>query len=150
MQHMTKATGSRAAHSSPPPALTVRFRVGPGRAVISLDGEIDLATAGRVRDALSECHRAGATTLAVDVTGVTFCGVTGLNVFLAADRRATAGGGSLQLLHPSRSLLRVLAITETTWLLFSDRPSDHTTRAAGRPGNLLSPTRPLTSATAGG
>ncbi|MFJ7272634.1 STAS domain-containing protein [Streptomyces sp. NPDC099050] len=87
------------------------------RASIILAGELDLATAPLVRAALEGCAREGIHTIDVDVSALTFCDVSGLNVFLAAARAAAAAGGSLRLHHPGRALARLLDLTGAGFLL---------------------------------
>ncbi|MPY58350.1 STAS domain-containing protein [Streptomyces spongiae] len=89
------------------------------RALITLAGEIDLATAPLVREALAECLRDGIRSIDVDLTAVTFCDAGGLNAFLMASRLATDAGRTLRLHHPSQSVARVIEITGSGFLLHS-------------------------------
>jgi anti-sigma B factor antagonist len=79
---------------------------------MSVAGEIDLYTAPRLH---SELMRAlGASTpvqLVVDMAGVEFCDSTGMNVLLAAQRRAREAGGDLQLASPRPAIKKVLQVT---------------------------------------
>ncbi|MFD0573458.1 STAS domain-containing protein [Kitasatospora gansuensis] len=87
------------------------------RASVMLAGELDLATVPLVRAALESCAREGIHTIDVDVSALTFCDVSGLNVFLAAARAAAAAGGSLRLHHPRRALARLLDLSGAGFLL---------------------------------
>ncbi|WP_406727064.1 STAS domain-containing protein [Streptomyces sp. GD-15H] len=87
------------------------------RALITLAGEIDLATAPLVRAALAACLRDGIRTVDVDLTAVTFCDASGLNAFLTAHRLAIAAGTTLQLHHPPQNTARVIEITGSGFLL---------------------------------
>ena len=49
--------------------------------------------------------------LGVDMTGVEFCDSTGMNVLLAAQRRAREDGGDLQLAAPRSAVRKVLQVT---------------------------------------
>lgn len=87
------------------------------KASIILAGELDLATAPLVRAALEGCAREGIHTIDVDVSALTFCDVSGLNVFLTAARAAEVAGGSLRLHHPGRALARLLDLSGSGFLL---------------------------------
>ncbi|MFF4273465.1 STAS domain-containing protein [Streptomyces sp. NPDC001536] len=87
------------------------------RALITLAGEIDLATAPLVRTALAACVSDGIRTVDVDLTAVTFCDVSGLNAFLAASRLATEAGATLRLHYPPPVLARMIEITGAGFLL---------------------------------
>ena len=71
---------------------------------MSVAGEIDLYTAPRLHSelmtALSAATPGAPLHLVVDMTGVEFCDSTGMNVLLAAHRRAREDGGDLQLAAP--------------------------------------------------
>ncbi|MER7185893.1 STAS domain-containing protein [Streptomyces hyaluromycini] len=87
------------------------------RALITLVGEIDLATAPQVSEALAECLSDGILGIDVDLTAVTFCDVSGLNAFLAAFRLVTDAGTALQLHYPSQAMARIIEITGSGFLL---------------------------------
>ncbi|MER6960125.1 MULTISPECIES: STAS domain-containing protein [unclassified Streptomyces] len=89
------------------------------RALITLAGEIDLATAPLVRQALAECLPDGISSIDVDLTAVTFCDASGLNAFLMASRLATDAGMTLRLHHPPQCMTRVIEITGSGFLLHS-------------------------------
>ncbi|WP_020129269.1 STAS domain-containing protein [Streptomyces sp. 303MFCol5.2] len=94
------------------------------RALITLAGEIDLATAPLVRTALAECQSDGIRSIDVDLTAVTFCDVSGLNTFLLAYRFATEADRTLRLHHPPQSMTRVIEITGSRFLLHSFPAAD--------------------------
>ncbi|MFJ1808749.1 MULTISPECIES: STAS domain-containing protein [unclassified Streptomyces] len=89
------------------------------RALITLAGEIDLATAPQVRKALAECLSDGIRSIDVDLTAVTFCDAGGLNAFLLASRFATETDRTLRLHHPPQSMARIIEITGSGFLLHS-------------------------------
>jgi anti-sigma B factor antagonist len=79
---------------------------------MSVAGEIDLYTAPRLHSELMSAL--GASTpvqLVVDMAGVEFCDSTGMNVLLAAQRRAREAGGDLQLASPRPAIKKVLQVT---------------------------------------
>lgn len=87
------------------------------RALITLAGEIDPATAPQVRAALERCLSDGITTIDVDLTTVGRCDGSGLRVFLDASRHASGADASLRLHHPSPQTARLLADTGSDLLL---------------------------------
>jgi anti-sigma B factor antagonist len=79
---------------------------------MSVAGEIDLYTAPKLHSALMSTLAAGAPVqLVVDMAGVEFCDSTGMNVLLAAQRRAREVGGDLQLASPRPAIKKVLQVT---------------------------------------
>lgn len=101
------------------PQLKIRRHDRGTRALIILEGEIDLATVPLVREALAECLRDGVRGIDVDLAAVLFCDVSGLNAFLSASRLATVAGRTLRLHHPSPSMVRIIEITGSGFLLHS-------------------------------
>jgi anti-sigma B factor antagonist len=82
------------------------------QAIMSVAGEIDLYTAPRLHSELMSALAASAPLrLTVDMAGVEFCDSTGMNVLLAAQRRARESGGDLQLASPRPAIRKVLQVT---------------------------------------
>lgn len=82
------------------------------RTVLSVRGEIDLYTAPRLHGELVSALTCGAAQrLVVDMSGVEFCDSTGMNVLLAAHRRAREQGGDLELAGPRRTVRKILQVT---------------------------------------
>lgn len=101
----------------PLPQLNVYRHDRGTRALITLAGEIDLATAPQVSEALAACLSDGVRSIDVDLTAVTFCDASGLNAFLMTSRLATGAGRTLRLHHPSPTMARVIEITGCGFLL---------------------------------
>lgn len=83
-----------------------------GAAVLSLSGELDIATTAELSRCMAEAI--AVTTpprVVVDMKGVAFCDSSGLSVLLSALAGAEAAGGTLVLsdLHPR--IARVLNVT---------------------------------------
>ncbi|MFI6009628.1 STAS domain-containing protein [Streptomyces sp. NPDC051243] len=117
----------------PLPQLNVHRHDHATRALITLAGEIDLATAPLVDAALAACLRDGIRTADVDLRAVTFCDASGLNALLTASRIATDAGTTLQLHNPTPALARVIEITGSGFLLHDPhavRPPSSRVRAA--------------------
>jgi anti-sigma B factor antagonist len=82
------------------------------QAIMSVAGEIDLYTAPRLHSELMSALAASTPLrLTVDMAGVEFCDSTGMNVLLAAQRRARESGGDLQLASPRPAIRKVLQVT---------------------------------------
>lgn len=86
---------------------------------VFVDGELDLRTAPLLAAALSDAARS----ICIDVSGVEFCDVTGINVILEADQRVSAAGHRLLLIGVPpqlRHLLRVLALDDALTVELGD------------------------------
>jgi anti-sigma B factor antagonist len=106
--------------------LRVSSRPDGDRAVLSLAGEIDLYTAPRLQAELGAALAAGdPPRLVVDMSGVEFCDSTGMNVLLAAHRRASEQGGEFALAAPRPPVRKILQVTglETVFTVHDDLPA---------------------------
>jgi anti-sigma B factor antagonist len=91
--------------------------------IVALAGEIDLYTAPRLQSELAAALASGEPSrLVVDMSAVEFCDSTGMNVLLAAHRRATEQGGSLELGAPRPAVRKILQVTglETVFAVLED------------------------------
>jgi anti-sigma B factor antagonist len=79
--------------------------------VLTVAGEVDLYTAPRLKERLSELTGSGRSRLAVDLQGVEFMDSTGLGVLIGALKRCKEAGGTLALVGPREPVVKVLAIT---------------------------------------
>jgi anti-sigma B factor antagonist len=87
-------------------------------AILSVGGEVDLATAPQLHAKLMELvevKEAGG--VVVDLTPVVFMDSTGLTVLLAGHRRAQAHGHTIRLVCPEGPVLRILRLTGTDKVL---------------------------------
>jgi anti-anti-sigma factor len=80
-------------------------------AVVRVEGEIDLDSAGELSEAALAAMQEIGPSLVLDLSGVTFMDSTGLKVLLAVHKRAELAGGRLVLAAPTRSVNRVVSIT---------------------------------------
>lgn len=80
--------------------------------VVAVRGEIDVATAPRLRDQLVRPDVAGARKVVVDLTGVSFVDSTALGVLVGAYRRLRESGGELRLVVTEPRILKVFEITD--------------------------------------
>lgn len=70
-----------------------------------------------MRTALVQCLRDGIRTLDIDLTPVSFCDCSGLNVFLHVAQKAAEVGATLRLHHPPPTLGLILDLTGAQFLL---------------------------------
>jgi anti-anti-sigma factor len=78
--------------------------------LISLRGEIDYATAPRLRERLLGLLQPGVRLVIFDLSGVSFCDASGLGVLVASHRRATMLGLTLRLTALRPRTARLLRI----------------------------------------
>lgn len=91
-------------------ALIVAVRRQLGHVVVTVIGEIDIATAAQLRNRLAGPVGDGQQVI-VDLSGVGFIDAAGLGVLARAAAQAAVRGGGLQLAAARRSVRRVLAVT---------------------------------------
>lgn len=91
--------------------LKVSSRSHDDHTVVTAGGEIDLYTAPRLQAEFASALRDGPARIVVDLSGVEFCDSTGMNVLLAALKRARERGGSLELAGPRPAVRKILEVT---------------------------------------
>jgi anti-sigma B factor antagonist len=85
-----------------------------GAAVVRVSGELDLATAPRLEEALAE---QAADPVVVDLSDCTFLDSAGMGVLLASTRALRESGRSLRVATADPRILRVLEITAVDTLI---------------------------------
>jgi anti-sigma B factor antagonist len=93
-------------------ALTIRIRREPGCVIVTVAGEIDIATVGRLRERLTALTARGLPLIA-DLDQVSFIDATGLGTLAGAARQAAEHGVSLHVVcdqPQTRRLFRVTAL----------------------------------------
>jgi anti-sigma B factor antagonist len=85
-----------------------------GAAVVYVSGELDLASAPRLQEALADLV---ADPVVVDLSECTFLDSAGMGVLLASARRLSDSGRSLRVAADNPSILRVLEITAVDTLI---------------------------------
>ncbi|MFI6602381.1 STAS domain-containing protein [Nonomuraea sp. NPDC050536] len=80
--------------------------------VLSISGELDLATAQALRDIVLDALARHESTLVLDLSGVRFCDVVGLGVLRACAADAASSGGRLVLVGVPQQVRRVIEISE--------------------------------------
>ena len=82
-----------------------------GIPVVSVSGEVDVATAPTLRDRLQAEVAQDHSTIVVDLIDVTFLDSTALGVLVGALKRCRDAGGDLRLVAREPRVLKVLEIT---------------------------------------
>ncbi|MGD9958536.1 anti-sigma factor antagonist [Nocardioides sp.] len=91
--------------------LTLATQVVEGATIVVVGGEIDVYTAPRLRDKITELVGDGVHTLIIDMEAVEFLDSTGLGVLVGGLKKVRAHGGSLQLICTQERLLKIFRIT---------------------------------------
>jgi anti-anti-sigma factor len=82
-----------------------------GQVTISLKGELDLSSVGKVQEALRRVEAEGPALLILDLSNLTFLDSTGLRAVVTADERARENGRRLVVVRGPDAVQRVFAIT---------------------------------------
>jgi anti-sigma B factor antagonist len=91
--------------------LTLATRELGGRTVVSVGGEIDVYTAPRLRDTITELVAQGVHHIVIDMEGVEFLDSTGLGVLVGGLKKVRTHDGSLELVCTQERLLKIFRIT---------------------------------------
>lgn len=91
--------------------LTLATRDVDGRVVIGVAGEIDVYSAPKLRDRLSDLVGEGAYDLIIDMEGVEFIDSTGLGVLVGGLKKVRSHDGGLKLVCTQDRLLKIFQIT---------------------------------------
>jgi len=84
---------------------------GDGNQVVSVTGELDIATAEQAYLYISDVIDAWPAPVSVDLSGLTFCDASGLGVLARVARHARQAGRQLKLIAARPSLLKIMRIT---------------------------------------
>ena len=82
-----------------------------GTHVVSVRGEVDLATGPEFERALGAVPEEGVASVIVDLTDCSFMDSTGLHLLSRAQRRFDSAGGRVAVVSENRSVLRVFRLT---------------------------------------
>lgn len=83
-----------------PDLLSVRITRNENAVVLTLVGELDLATGGRVKDALDELQDAPPARLVIDLSQLSFLDSTGLAMLVGLERRCRENGTPILEIRP--------------------------------------------------
>jgi anti-sigma B factor antagonist len=98
-----------------------------GWAVLAVSGEVDVATAPRLRKRLVGLVGEGRTRIVVDLEKVDFIDSTGLGVLVGALKRVRTNEGDLALVCTGPRILKVFEITGLTKVFTIHRTVDEAT-----------------------
>ena len=84
---------------------------GDGNQIISVTGELDVATADQAYIYISDVIDAWPVPVSVDLSGLTFCDASGLGALARVARHARQAGRQLRLTAARPSLLKIMRIT---------------------------------------
>jgi anti-sigma B factor antagonist len=105
-------TAERAKPAAEPAQLELSCRTGSnGYQIVSVAGELDIATAELAYSYLSEVIDGRPAPVTVDLSGLTFCDASGLGALARAARYARQKGRQLALASARPSLLKIMRIT---------------------------------------
>ncbi len=79
--------------------------------MLKLDGEVDIYTAGKLREAVNDAVEEGQYRIAVDLAEMEFMDSSGLGVLIAALKRLKENEGELLLVSPRDQMRRILKLT---------------------------------------
>jgi anti-sigma B factor antagonist len=89
----------------------VEVRSEDHRTVISVSGELDLASSPALEEELERVAKSDATVIVVDLSELEFMDSTGLSVLVRAHQRAEENGRRLGLVNGSQQVQRLLTLT---------------------------------------
>jgi anti-anti-sigma factor len=84
---------------------------GDGNQIISVTGELDIATAEQAYTYISDMIDTWPAPVSVDLSGLTFCDASGLGALARTARHARQAGRQLRLTAARPSLLKIMRIT---------------------------------------
>ena len=94
--------------------LSLETRDVDGRTIVAVGGEIDVYTAPKLRDRITELVADGVYDLVIDMEAVEFLDSTGLGVLVGGLKRVRAHEGSLRLVCTQERILKIFRITGLT------------------------------------
>jgi anti-sigma B factor antagonist len=117
------AGGAEQCSAGPPAPFHLEVRRAHPRAQLRVSGELDIATAAQLDDALAALLGDGHRYLRLDLSELTFMDVSGLRVLLRVHRALAAGRGLLILAGPGRAVRLLLRASGTDQVLLVDDAS---------------------------
>jgi anti-sigma B factor antagonist len=94
--------------------LSLQTREVDSRTIVAVGGEIDVYTAPKLRDKITELVGEGHHQLVIDMENVDFLDSTGLGVLVGGLKRVRAHEGSLRLVCTQERILKIFRITGLT------------------------------------
>ena len=90
-----------------------------GHAVIAMRGDLDLATVDRVVGYVTDVIDRHDGPVSADLGGVAFCDACGLGALIRIAAYADQAGRQLEMIRPSRALVKIMRITGVDQLLLA-------------------------------
>jgi anti-sigma B factor antagonist len=78
--------------------------------IISLNGELDIASASQLEERINALVAGGRNRLVVNLADLIFCDSTGIGALVRGNTACLERGGYLRLAAPNRNITRVLAV----------------------------------------
>jgi anti-sigma B factor antagonist len=100
-----------------PGPFELRDAVCDGRHTLALYGELDIVSAGELKDMLLEISRDGTSGVTLDLSGLTFMDSTGLYMVLFAQELTRRHGCDFSLIPGSPQIQRVFELTSLLGVL---------------------------------
>jgi anti-sigma B factor antagonist len=97
--------------------VTLEPGAGPGQAVVSVTGDVDMHSQARLRDVLTEAIMAPVRRIVLDLSGVEFMASAGVHVLLDVTGQFEAAGGILIVAGARPMVARVLSLTRADQLI---------------------------------
>ena len=91
--------------------LSLDTRQAGDRTIVTVGGEIDVYTAPKLRDKITDLVNSGHHALVVDMEKVDFLDSTGLGVLVGGLKKVRAHDGSMRLICNQERLLKIFRIT---------------------------------------
>jgi anti-sigma B factor antagonist len=91
--------------------LRIEVREESDRVVVKLAGELDMANAPLLQDAIESAELVAAKTVVLDLQGLTFLDSTGLRIILAAREQCWRRGQEFAVTPGSQQVQRLLSVT---------------------------------------
>lgn len=98
-------------------SLTVHTEQHDDVVVVSVAGELDMATAPQLQDEITDLLDRGCKQIVFDLDNLSFCDSTGLSVFIRTKNSCDEANGRVRLAAPQRAVLRVLQVSGLTEVL---------------------------------
>lgn len=91
-------------------ALEISSEIIDAKAIIRIEGEVDVSNASELRDALDTAFADGAKEVEADFTEVAYIDSTGIGVLVGAAHRAQESGSVLVVANPQKNVERVFTL----------------------------------------
>jgi anti-anti-sigma factor len=106
------------------PLLSATLVPGPHQVVVRFTGEVDLSTAGQVRDALRRAAEPGCARVVVDVAQATFWDCSGLHELATFTEELAQAGRQCRIVRATPATRRLIGLANFAPLLHLDGPLD--------------------------